>query len=338
MEYGKILERAINVTWKKKVLWIFGILAALFSGSSGGSSSNVGNTLQYRLNDSDIPGLERFFRGMPWGSGMWDYDMQRMFSVVLMLLGIALIVGLVLTVLRIIVRYTSLGALIGLVDRNEREETTRFRDGLRIGWRRFLRLFTINLIIWLVTAILIFILIVILFMIGAALELPAILAFLAGNGFIAMGVFWTIAVVLFFILLLILVMVLVTLVVTPISEYSVRVCVIENAGVFGAISGGVRLFRQNLRESALMWLILALINLAVGVLFIPVILLEVGIAVVPAVLLGVATKAIWLAILVAIPLLLVVFLLNLWLGGLYLTFQSAVWTLTYRELRKSTEL
>ncbi|MGD8904906.1 MAG: hypothetical protein PVI67_15190, partial [Anaerolineae bacterium] len=39
MDYGKILTRAWEITWRWKILWILGFLAALGSGGGGGSSS-----------------------------------------------------------------------------------------------------------------------------------------------------------------------------------------------------------------------------------------------------------------------------------------------------------
>jgi hypothetical protein len=54
LNFGEVLQRAWQITWKFKVLWIFGILASC--GQGGGNSSN------YQSDNNDfgnIPGMER---------------------------------------------------------------------------------------------------------------------------------------------------------------------------------------------------------------------------------------------------------------------------------------
>ena len=48
MDYGRVLTRAWEITWRWKILWILGFLAALGSGSGGGGSSSY-TTRQQRL-------------------------------------------------------------------------------------------------------------------------------------------------------------------------------------------------------------------------------------------------------------------------------------------------
>src|SRR5436190_18100031 len=42
MHYGELLSRAWQLTWQHKVLWVFGMLAALVSAGNGGSSARPG--------------------------------------------------------------------------------------------------------------------------------------------------------------------------------------------------------------------------------------------------------------------------------------------------------
>ena len=37
MDFGKVLSRAWEITWRWKVLWVLGFLAALGQGTGGGS-------------------------------------------------------------------------------------------------------------------------------------------------------------------------------------------------------------------------------------------------------------------------------------------------------------
>jgi hypothetical protein len=52
MNIGEVLSRAWKITWKYKVLWIFGILAGC---ASGGGSGGGGNGLSYTYDQGDLP-------------------------------------------------------------------------------------------------------------------------------------------------------------------------------------------------------------------------------------------------------------------------------------------
>ncbi len=75
LDYGSILSRAWQVTWRHKVLWIFGILA----GCSRGGSSGGGNNSNVQVNSQggvDLPPQLEQFRNMdfqqylPWIIGI----------------------------------------------------------------------------------------------------------------------------------------------------------------------------------------------------------------------------------------------------------------------------
>ena len=42
MDYGRILRRALDINWRYRALWAFGILCALFSGGGVGGQSQMG--------------------------------------------------------------------------------------------------------------------------------------------------------------------------------------------------------------------------------------------------------------------------------------------------------
>jgi len=60
MDYGGILSRAWQITWKNKGLWLLGIL----SGCTGGGGSG-GNTSGYQYSAGQAPELDRFLAGIP---------------------------------------------------------------------------------------------------------------------------------------------------------------------------------------------------------------------------------------------------------------------------------
>ena len=59
MNYGEILKNAWHITWKHKILWLFGILAGFASAHGGGAPSSSGSG--YRFSSSDV-GNRFFFR------------------------------------------------------------------------------------------------------------------------------------------------------------------------------------------------------------------------------------------------------------------------------------
>ena len=73
--FGEVLSRAWQITWKYKVLWIFGILAGCTNGGGGGSGG--GNSgFDSGPSDFDLPPeLKRFFYQMEdfaeWAVDNW---------------------------------------------------------------------------------------------------------------------------------------------------------------------------------------------------------------------------------------------------------------------------
>ena len=58
MDYGRIIKRSLEITWRNKVLWIFGIAATLFGAGGGGGSGAGNNLFQYSFNKQDMgPGV-----------------------------------------------------------------------------------------------------------------------------------------------------------------------------------------------------------------------------------------------------------------------------------------
>jgi len=344
MEYGRIIRRALEITWRHKVLWAFGIAAALFGGAQGGHGGG-GSGIQYVFSGKDI---EQWRQKMPWMPGCplrpWRWpqapppDWQAMVPVVLAVVAILLVVALLVFVASIIIRYTSLGALAGMVDEVERTESTSFRSGFKKGWSRLLRLFAIDLIIGMAMFVLILVLAA-LAIIGVLLAAaPAILLFKAGTAAGVAGILWAVAVGLGLLLVLILVGLALEVLVTLIREFAFRACVIDGKGVFDALGAAIALTRSRSREAAFMWLLLLAINLAVGLVAIPLALLGVGGMLGPALFAFSTTGSVLAAVGVALPFVFIIVLASAVIGGIYLTFRSAVWTLTYRELRAGRAL
>ncbi|HHX43501.1 MAG TPA: hypothetical protein GX714_05875 [Chloroflexi bacterium] len=322
MDYGRIFRRALGIMWRHKVLWLFGIAAALFS--SGYGSGNASSVAQYRMDQGDLGALGRMF---PFGA-----DFSRAIPIILAIIGAVLLFAIVLWIVGIIVRYTSLGALIGGVDEVERTEDTTFRSSLNRGWRNLLPLFAIDLLISLATSVVVIAIILLAIAGGAFALVPAIV--LAGNGGSnAVAILWGLGVGLIVLVGIIAVSIIVSAIVTLVRELAFRARILENQGVFDALGGAFRLIRSRLKEVLIVWLLLVAIDLALSVLFIPIAIIG-AVGLVSPVLAALAiTESVAVALIIGLPLLLFFILVTAVFGGIYLTYRSTVWTLAYRELR-----
>ncbi|MGQ9683221.1 MAG: DUF7544 domain-containing protein [Anaerolineae bacterium] len=331
MNYTSILRRSIQITWRHRALWLFGFLLALFGGSGGGSggggggdggSGQVARLFQYRLGRDD---LSRFRLDLPsFGP-----------SATVILAGVVLVI-ILLVVATIIVRNLSKGALIAMVDEVEETGNTRVSTGFRRGWRHWLRLFAISLVVFVPLVVAALILLA-----GAAS--PLLLAIVgAGNGagaagkaLLAIAAVLTVGLFLVWLLLVIVASVAADL----LQQFAYRRCVLGGDGVFAAIRHGYHMIRRNLRDAGLTWLILFGVQLVAGIVLIPVVLIGLALVAGPAVAAGVASQSWVVALLLAAPLFLLFIVAISFLSGLLIVFTSTVWTLTYREVlaREQTE-
>ncbi len=301
MDYTKILKRAWEITWRHKALWLFGFLLALVGGGGGGGGG----------------------RGAQYVTGAGDQLRPGWILVTVLLL---LIIVLVLVVVSVIVAHLSRAALIGMVREVEETGNTSVRSGWRMGWSRFLPLFAIDLVINIPVAIAAFVLIV--------LGLSPLLLLLAQRRILAI-----LAIVLTVLLMLVFgILLVVGLVLSVVRELAYRQCVLERKGVLDCIRDAYRMGRENLRHVGVVWLLLFGINLAVGIVLMPLFLLVVAIAAGPALVVYGVTEALAPALVVGIPLGILGILFLALLGGIHQVFRSATWTLAYLELQARDNL
>jgi hypothetical protein len=327
MDHMQVLRRAWELTWRYRVLWVFGIILALTTARGGGN-----NGIQYNLGREDLaaPGGPFFGQGTPP-----RIPPEIVGTLIALGIGLACLV-LVLVVVSLVLRYVAETALIRLVDDHEATgERRRVGEGFRLGWSRTAwRLFLIDLVIG-VPTVLVF---VGLFLVALA---PLLLWFTRRDTVGSVGVLATIGMVVLFIWLAFVVAVVLTLLV----HFFRRACALDGLGVVESIRHGFGMVRDHFRDVAIMWLIMVGVTLGLGVaMFLAVILLVVlGLLLggVPALVVGglaslVSSGAVpWiLAAVVGAPVFFLVLILPLlFLGGLIEVFKSSVWTLTYRQLR-----
>jgi hypothetical protein len=329
MDHFKVLKRAWEMTWRYRVLWVFGILLALTTSQGGGNGGP-----QYSLNGNNLAS---------WGGpGFFPLEAPPS-EVMAQIVGALIAVGLalaclflVLIVVATVVRYVAETALIRLVyDHEETGEKRSVGQGFRMGWSRSaLRLFLIDLLIG-VPLVLAFIL---LFLLALA---PLLLWATDSDAAGAVGTVISVGLIFLFILLAIAVAIVVTL----LMRFFHRACVLEELGVIEAIKRGFNLVRDHLSDVAVMWLIMVGVGiglaLAMIVIVILLLLLAAVLAGVPALLAGGLANLAFEGVVpwivgaaVGIPIFLLVMVVpTLFLGGLIEVFKSGVWTLTYREVR-----
>ncbi|NQV13738.1 MAG: hypothetical protein HQ530_05570 [Parcubacteria group bacterium] len=296
MEYFAILKRAAKITWQAKYLWIFGLFAGVGSGSFNFNSS--GN---WQSNDLGSNGGQAM-------TGAKNFLTDNLIWVAVAILAL-LLIGLVFFVLSVIAR----GGLIHCVNRIETGQPTGFKDGLRAGAKKFLPVLGTALIAGLVILAAVVILGVpvgLLFYFQMTLRAILLLIF-------ALAIFIPLAVV-----------------ISMVGIWSWQYIVIEDKKVIESWKLGFDLFRHNLGANLLMWLLLMVVGLVAGIAFIIVIF----IIAIPFLLLGFIAYAIvqWAGVAVVVAMgIMFLLLLSLFYGAVLSTFQSATWTLTFRELVKS---
>jgi hypothetical protein len=255
------------------------------------------------------------------------------------LLSLILIVGAIFAILR----YVSETAAIRMVDEYEQGGAkVGFRAGWKLGWsRRAFRMWVIDLVISLPA---------ILFL-SLLLGLGVLFFFSAQSGNRGLALGGTVAAIgcmFLFLFALIVLMVFLSL----LRQFFVRAAALEDASIGESFRRGWRMFKENWKSAALMWLIMLGIGIGFGIatmilffLLIPAYLLTglagLVVAAIPgAIAFGIANiftsgPLTWvIGGLAALPLFFTVMFSPLTLiGGWMQIFQSSVWTLTYREFK-----
>ncbi len=349
IDIGKILKRAWHILWNYKILWVFGVLLAITTGGNGGGGNNGGGGSGYQFNGNDIPNQSN----IPWVQELNTWFQENLFPLVTRPLAhmstwiwigvIVLLVILVVSVINWILRYVSETAAIRMVDEYEQTGTTvGFKRGWKMGWSRpAFRMWVIDLILGL--PVLAFLLILV------GLGLGVYFSFRNGSQALAAGsVIATIIVAIVAAFILFLVAVFLDL----LRQFFIRKAALENAGIGASIRQGWQMFRNGWKNAGLMWLVMLGLGIAFAIasfiaffLLIPVLIITsiagVVVAIIPA-LIGYGITSLfasgplaWIvAILVGLPFFGLVFGSPfLLLSGWAKIYSSAVWTLTYREMK-----
>jgi hypothetical protein len=355
MDPVKILKRAWHILWSYRALWAFGLILALTAAGSSGGSGNNGARFSGDSNNQEFQlplpedmreamreaarAIEEVFeRGLP-ALGLSQGELTTLLWIAVIFVLVMVVTGIVMA----IARYISETAVIRMVDEYEATDTKlKIRDGFRIGWSRTSwRLFLINLIIHIPVILLLILMgilgFIIYTMVAGGSDSLAAVSVIAGIG----GAFLAIFVV-----------VILSIVLGLLRHFFWRACALENLGVGESLRRGFALVRENWKSVGLMWLVMIGLGIAWALVSIIAIVLTIPI---------VAVTAIIAAVVAAVPGLLLVGFLSLFLngylpwivGGVFVlplffliafspwvlltawqqVFTSTVWTLTYREIK-----
>jgi hypothetical protein len=301
MDYGRVLTRAWEITWRWKVLWILGFLAALGSGGGGGGTSSASGSNDWGN----------------WGYGFYEpYIPPGLVAAIIGVVCLAIIIGIAIWVVSVIAR----GGLIAGVQQVEEEGHTSFGLAWRAGARRFWTLFGISILaaIPLIILVVVGIVVVILMFVGSgfaftssdAAGITGILTSILCGGVFCCG------------------MVIATIILQQIRIYAERAAILEDLGWIEAFSRGWNVLKANLGPTIVFWLIF----LAIGVAFFVAIMAVLAATAFPfAALVASVDSGPWLFAPICCGGLIAVIAAAL-INAIVQTFTSATWTLAYREM------
>ena len=354
MDHIKILKRAFKITWDYKVLWIFGIILALTVASGGGNPSSPNSPdsqVQYVEDEGELPDTIELPGGrvidVPQTPEEWEAAWNTARDILLTILAVSVVLCGVCCCLFVVwiiawtvLRWVAETALIRLVDDYEETgEKRSIREGFKLGWSQAsLRLFLIELLFFLAGVVIFAVLLVLLAApVGLAVWMFAQDAIVLGiiSAVFAGGMFF----------LYIFLGSIVGLAVEFVKPFIYRACVLEDLGVGESLLRGLDVVKRHFAwDVVIMWLIVVGLNIAwiVASLIVGLVLFFVALllAAIPfLVVFGLVSLVFdWIVGLIAgglvggLALFVLLFVPTTFLQGLWMTFLSTLWTLTYREL------
>lgn len=319
MDHFKTLARAWSITWRYRVLWIFGFLLALAGGGGGGNGGGGGGAPGPIGGGPSRPG-----GGVPGQMPNLPFDQGTFLAIVVVAAAVILLLVVAFTILR----YVAETALIAGVDEiEETGQSLTVRRGFRLGWsRQALRLFLADL------AVTLPVILGALLLAGlAALPLLLLLLKVDALNIVAWGLTATLG------LSALLVILVVVLVISIVKPYIQRRIVLARQGVIASIRQALALLRHSMMDTGLMWLLLVAVGIAWAIVSIPIILLLVALALMigglPAGAVYLASHAVWPAVILGGALFLLALIPAIsFVEGLFLVYLSSAWTLTYRQV------
>jgi hypothetical protein len=321
LNLGEVLTKAWQITWKFKVLWIFGILASCsgsnrgnFNSGSGGGNGSGGS------GGNQMPDMFRQFENMNPEQAISSFLQQYG--------GIILAVILLLCVLWIVFYFLGVMGRIGLIrgagKADSGAESMSFGELWTESLPYFWRMFGLNLLVGLPFFLLTVMIIVgVLFAgLGVAsgngnMSEGGIVALILGAGGILLGLLCIIGIL--------------ATIVGLIVEQVQNAIVLEDRGLFDGFGRGWSVFRDNWISVVVVGLILWVVGIVLGIVIaIPIVLAVLPLAVGAGLA---AANDSWLMIaIITLACVVIMLPITLVLSGVTQTYYQSVWTLAYRRL------
>jgi len=300
--FGEVLTRALQITWKYKVLWIFGILAGCTNGGGGGGSGRVNTGSSTGPSDFDVPPeLQRFIYQME-SFADWAVDNWWIFIVI----GLAVLLLIVVSIF--LGTIGRIGLIKGSYQAEMGAEKLAFGELFNTSMPYFWRVFGLSFLIGLVFVVLI-------------VPLVLIGVFTAGVGFLCL-------------LPLICILIPVSWAVGVIVEQSNRAIVLEDLSLFDGLKRGWEISKSNIGPLIVMALILFGITLVLGII----IALPIFIIVFPTIFaFAMGEGQSFTPLYIALAGICLYAPISWVLNGILTTFTQSAWTLTYLRLTQKPE-
>ncbi len=304
MDFGKVLGRAWEITWRYKVLWVLGFLAGL--GQTGGTSQS-----SYSIYEGD---LDKF-------SYRLGEATEEFFAAISVLILGVLCLMFILAIVIWVISVISRGGLIAAVQQVEEDGSTSFRRAWAAGAKKFWTLLGLSILSALPMIILIIVGLVFLGLgigVGVGLldvsEAAAITTFVfvsvVCGGFLCCGLF------------------ILMIVLEQIRIYGERAAILEDLGWIDAFKRGWQVLKENLGATIILWLIFFALGIVIfGISFV----IMAAIAAPFFGLFFVDDPGLWLLGPICFGGLLGV-LVFAFIRSIVTAFTSATWTLAYREM------
>lgn len=141
MDYGEVLTKAWHITWRRKSLWVLGLLAGCSASGRGSGGGQAGSGFRgYNFNGGQPPGFEGLENVPP---EVW----------------VSLIIGIILVVLALALISLVLGVLgqSGLIAAFAQEDAgveIPLAQAFSLGGNYFWRLLGVRFVVWLVSVLL----------------------------------------------------------------------------------------------------------------------------------------------------------------------------------------
>lgn len=294
MDYGRVLKRAWNVTWRYRILWLFGLFVGGMSGGGGGSS--------YQASPQDVESFDPTTL-----SGGFE-QLQQYIWVIVLAVTAAVIIGLALWIISVAAR----GGLIHLVNEAEEGRAVRAADGWAVGFRNWWRIFAIDFVLYLPLVIVMTVLF------GLAFA-PLFFAYLNGASDPTAGILSMCG----GLVLALLVVSILGFVVGLLELMATRHAVLGFQSAMHSISLAWSDLRTRFKDLFVMWLLALAVGLAYGF----------AVGIVAAIFgIGMGLSVVGGLWLLSGLLAFVMFLVLLVPGAIFGTFSSAIWTVFYRQM------